>query len=73
MSIEELILKYETRNELVIKLTDEVDYQLRLAKKEISNKVNTNQIKSMKISNDRLTQELSLNTQFIKELVGIND
>ncbi len=68
MNIEELISKYEIRNQLIDKLTDEIDNQLRLAKREIPNDVNTTQIDDMKISNIRLTQEWSLNNQFIEEL-----
>ena len=71
MLIEELISKYEMRNQLIDRLTDEIDHQLRLAKKEIPNEVNTTQIDDMKISNMRLTQEWSLNSQFIEELKKI--
>jgi hypothetical protein len=41
MLIEELISKYEMRNQVIDRLTDEFDHQLRLAKKEIPNNVNT--------------------------------
>tara|TARA_R110000803_G_scaffold10285_1_gene31646 strand:- start:371 stop:646 length:276 start_codon:yes stop_codon:yes gene_type:complete len=68
MTIDELILKYEKRNQFIDKLTDELDYQLGLVKKEISNKVNTTQINDMEISNMRFNQEWSLNNQFIEEL-----
>ena len=59
MEIDELILKYEKRNQLIDRLTDELDYQLRLAKKEKSNDVNTTQINDMEISNMRFNQEWS--------------
>tara|TARA_R110000868_G_scaffold258746_2_gene516388 strand:+ start:3166 stop:3393 length:228 start_codon:yes stop_codon:yes gene_type:complete len=68
MNKEELILKYEKRNSLIDKMTDDIDYQLRLAKKEGFDEVNTIQINDMKISSIRLTQEWSLNNKFIEDL-----
>jgi 6-pyruvoyl-tetrahydropterin synthase len=68
MLIEELISKYEMRNQVIDRLTDEFDHQLRLAKKEMPNNVNTIQIADMKASIDRLTQEWSLNNKFIEDL-----
>jgi hypothetical protein len=68
MLIEELMSKYEMRNQLIDRLTDELDHQLRLAKMETPNDVNTIQIDDMKVSNIRLTQEWSLNDKFIEEL-----
>ena len=68
MTREELILKYKKRNQLIDEMTDEIDHQLRLARKEKPDNVNTVQIKDMEISSIRLTKERSLNSQFIEEL-----
>lgn len=60
-TVEELISKYESRNSQLDKMTDHIDHQLRLLKKEKPNEVNMPQKKDMEITSIRLTQEWSLN------------
>ena len=68
MTKAELIKHYEKRNEILDKMTDEYEHQLRLAQKETPNAINIPQIQDMKDFISRFNQEWISNDKFIEEL-----
>ena len=69
---QDLITSYKKRIDLLDNLIDECSHQLRLAKKEKPDKVNSVQIPDMEKTKSVLLNEWSLTRKFIEELNNLD-